>query len=237
MSEKEENVYGEQSGAENVAEAKAERGESVSAALGKFKDVDALLKAYGSLQSEFTRRSQRLKELERQAEELKAKGERTSENAAATGAEKLRKNAEARRAEGKRFDEFVSKLGQTETPKKEEVGEPIDEGFTGDGSETQADLGEGTAEKRLSEGDVATSFVANGRKDVGLSSEELYTLASRDENVRLKIVGEYLSSVGRAGAPLVKGGAGIVAAPMKAKSIDEAGSMALRFFKKDGAGI
>ena len=41
-----------------------------SAALGKFKDVDALLKAYGCLQAEFTRRSQRLKELERERENL-----------------------------------------------------------------------------------------------------------------------------------------------------------------------
>ena len=32
--------------------------------LGKFKDVNALLNAYNSLQSEFTKRSQRLKELE-----------------------------------------------------------------------------------------------------------------------------------------------------------------------------
>lgn len=32
--------------------------------LGKFKDVDSLLKAYNSLQSEFTKRCQRIKELE-----------------------------------------------------------------------------------------------------------------------------------------------------------------------------
>jgi hypothetical protein len=36
--------------------------------LGKFKDVDALLQAYNSLQAEFTRRSQRLKELENLAD-------------------------------------------------------------------------------------------------------------------------------------------------------------------------
>ena len=35
-----------------------------SADLGKFKDVDALLQAYHSLQAEFTRRSQRLKRYE-----------------------------------------------------------------------------------------------------------------------------------------------------------------------------
>ncbi len=43
--------------------AEAEITETASA-LGKFKSVDALLSAYKSLEAEFTRRSQRLKELE-----------------------------------------------------------------------------------------------------------------------------------------------------------------------------
>lgn len=46
-----------------VAEEKnGEQGGEVS--LGKFKDVNALLSAYSSLQSEFTKRCQRVKELE-----------------------------------------------------------------------------------------------------------------------------------------------------------------------------
>ena len=40
-----------------------------SAPLGKFKSVDALLQAYNSLEAEFTRRSQRLRELEGRAAE------------------------------------------------------------------------------------------------------------------------------------------------------------------------
>ena len=56
-----------------------------------------------------------------------------------------------------------------------------------------------------------------------------------DENVRLKIIGEYLSSIGKTGAPLMKGGTGAFAAPpIKARSVSEAGNMALRFFKNDG---
>lgn len=42
----------------------AEGGKEGEVSLGKFKDVDALLNAYNSLQSEFTKRCQRLKELE-----------------------------------------------------------------------------------------------------------------------------------------------------------------------------
>lgn len=52
---------------ENVREAadtaEAENKET-AAALGKFKDVQTLIKAYSDLEAEFTRRCQRLKELE-----------------------------------------------------------------------------------------------------------------------------------------------------------------------------
>ena len=47
----------------DTAEAE-ERG--AAAALGKFKDVKTLMKAYSDLEAEFTRRSQRLKELEKE---------------------------------------------------------------------------------------------------------------------------------------------------------------------------
>ncbi len=49
-------------GTANAAE--AESVEEVAADLGKFRDVKALISAYKSLEAEFTRRSQRLKELE-----------------------------------------------------------------------------------------------------------------------------------------------------------------------------
>ena len=50
-----------------IAEAKKTDGEDTSVSLGKFKDVNALLAAYNSLQSEFTKRCQRIKELEASA--------------------------------------------------------------------------------------------------------------------------------------------------------------------------
>lgn len=51
-------------GVSQVAEAKNVGGEDTSVSLGKFKDVNALLSAYNSLQAEFTKRCQRIKELE-----------------------------------------------------------------------------------------------------------------------------------------------------------------------------
>ena len=46
--------------------AEADKGEQAAAVLGKFKDVKTLIKAYSDLEAEFTRRSQRLKELEKE---------------------------------------------------------------------------------------------------------------------------------------------------------------------------
>lgn len=49
----------------HTAEAEKEKGEGKNdVSLGKFKDVNALVDAYNSLQSEFTKRCQKIKELE-----------------------------------------------------------------------------------------------------------------------------------------------------------------------------
>ncbi len=44
--------------------------ESPAPILGKFESVDALARAYGELEAEFTRRSQRLKELEKRSKDV-----------------------------------------------------------------------------------------------------------------------------------------------------------------------
>lgn len=56
----------------HTAEAESEKGDG-SKALGRFSSADELLGAYNSLESEFTRRCQKLKELERENERLKDK--------------------------------------------------------------------------------------------------------------------------------------------------------------------
>ena len=82
--EKEENVYEETTPTEEFAEASENGALTV---LGKFKDVGALVRAYESLQAEFTRRSQKLRQLETEVENFK-------KEQASSGAEKLRKNAQ-----------------------------------------------------------------------------------------------------------------------------------------------
>lgn len=62
---------------EVTADNTAEAGKTTAAAgLGKFQSVDALLEAYRSLEAEFTRRSQRLRELEEgnKAQNMSAQG-------------------------------------------------------------------------------------------------------------------------------------------------------------------
>lgn len=234
--EKEENAYMQTNQTEDVATASAGEDRDraapaeASTELGKFKDVSALLKAYGSLQAEFTRRSQRLKELERQAEKFESAS--GADASAATGAEKLRKNAAVRKSETQKFDAFVRDIERTG---ERETENGADETENSELSETetgkQEPFGEGKESARLSERGNTDPSVANCQ-DAALSSEELLALVNRNESVRLKIVGDYLSSVGKSGAPLMRGGAGLCVSPaVRAKSIGEAGAMALRFFK------
>ena len=248
----EENVYKENEGTEETTAVSEQ--EKASAVPDKFKDVDALAKAYSSLQAEFTRRSQRLKELEKMAENFE-KGE---PRGARSGAEKLRKNASARKAETKQFDEFMQESVKVKAQETEENasnatpeildGEPsketpIETELEGNGA-TVYEMNASTAETELAKKGGADlekiekkeegtrAFVA-GSANAADSSESLYLQVSQNEKVRLKIIGEYLSSIGRSGAPLMTGGVGTLATPpIKPKSISEAGNMALLYFKK-----
>ena len=64
--ENKENVFVQNEETEQAAVSQNNGGEELgSTVFKKFKDVNALARAYGALEAEFTRRSQRLKELER----------------------------------------------------------------------------------------------------------------------------------------------------------------------------
>lgn len=113
--EEKENVYLQETqtgaGAEALSSTESECAvKQASTVLGKFKDVDALARAYSSLQAEFTRRSQRLKELERKKEKQDVDKGELDEQAVKAGVvvEKLRKNAESFREEEKKFSSFVA---------------------------------------------------------------------------------------------------------------------------------
>ena len=282
---KKDNVYEDTTltGEVKVEKVDATEGAQVknaSAVLGKFRNVDALAQAYNALQAEFTRRSQRLKELERERENLKA----GIESAEHLGVGKLRKNAMARKVNEQRFDAFVAdvfadnnadKRAEMDVEMNVETDAEIDVQKVAERpldvcvqtSERESEK-EGTLEKdepakalKKDElaGDMQASMAKVGNKEqsmeelknpvalgvqegaIGsvandrvpeLSSETLYEKVLQDEGVRLRVIGEYLSSIGKSGAPVTFGNAGILAAPpMRAKSIADAGGMALQYFK------
>lgn len=249
-----ENVYeetataGESATAQEHAE-REERGKEVAPIAGKFKSVDALAKAYESLQAEFTRRSQRLKELERIAENSDAEGKAAQGKKAV---EKLRKNAEVARAEEREFDRFIADVesaGARTLPQDTQADEPVSEVRMQEGTAVEkekslslAELEESAQKEVLAlgggeaqGGENMEKSVAKGCESAELTEAELIKRVQENEGVRLKIIGEYLTSIGKAAVPLMRGGAGTLAAPpMKARSLEEAGSMALRLFKKEG---
>ena len=257
----EENVYEETTRAEETTavsdsgEDRKEAAQQASTVLGKFKDVNALARAYGSLQAEFTRRSQRLKELEKMAENF-ANSELAD---ARSGAEKLRKNAKARKAETKQFDEFMAKTIAVNTQEAQEnvslqnpkilEDQPLETSLSNVDVEekdgTMYEMNTLTAEteptRKGEDVDTATKG-ENMEKSIAQSastadpSDTLYEQVRRDETVRLKIIGEYLTSLGKSNAPLMTGGVGLLATPpKKPKSISDAGNMALLYFKKPQA--
>ncbi len=233
----EENVNGKNAQTEEIV-TDNEKKEGALAVLGKFKDVDALARAYGALEAEFTRRSQRLRDLEKEVENFKSLSE-------GSGAEKLRRTARARREEAKRFDAFVAEVSAP-TPRAEEPilpQEPL--------AATQANgAGLPTVEKISEEGEMGEDFAAiddgaeastirkegepfAGERTGGNPSEELFQRAIESDEVRLRIIGEYLNSLGKTGAPLTARGTGVLATPpARAKTVLEAGAMALHYLRK-----
>ena len=261
--EKEENVYATTEGTGDVAISQNcvenTAGKDASAVPSKFKNVDALARAYTALQAEFTRRSQRLKELEKQLDNSGAEGD--------SGAEKLRKNARARKLESKRFEDFLAETERRDTEGDFTAEEPtekqpsneveVEKGSTMYAMNTSPDTENCEEEKLVSE--AQASIGAENGKDCrptnsgggntqsqgnmqtsvadsecgAVDSQTLYSQVCRDENVRLRIIGEYLASLGRSDAPLMRGGMGMMTAPpRKATSISEAGDMALIYLKK-----
>ena len=88
-------------------------------------------------------------------------------------------------------------------------------------------------ERKTEEG-ALPSVAKSGNATV--SSEALYEQVCLDESVRLRIIGEYLTSLGKSNAPIMAGGAGALKTPpRKASCVADAGNMALLYFQKSRA--
>ena len=197
---------------ERGMEKEAQREQKGSTELGKFKDVNALLQAYTALEAEFTRRSQRLKALERETE-----NERVEQTAVCEG--ETSEEAES-------VEKCASSEEQSPAPVLEKACTTTKTEVRGAATETASLV----AKKEEGSFSCAESSVRNTQQT--FADDELYSAVLANETVRLKVIGEYLNSIGKKGAPMMRGGTGTLAVqPSKAKSIDSAGVMALHMFK------
>ena len=214
------------------------------------------------MQAEFTRRSQRLKELERQKEnfaeakkhngaeaekscEVESLEEGTNGGVEVLGKTETAQTQETNIAKPEDADqapltakelEAVAQIAPKEENGASAQGELVRENG---GKERERELSQYRDSKvnlsdsvgALNEGNAHDAVAKSG--DAASLSQSLYEQVRHDENVRLKIIGEYLSSIGKTGAPLMAGGVGtLTTPPKKAKSISQAGDMALLYFKK-----
>jgi hypothetical protein len=256
MEKEKDNVYEEKNGTEQGMEERTDaekvRADGGSTGLGKFKDVDALAKAYSALEAEFTRRSQKLRELERMADKFQ-----NAFSEGGSGAEKLRERAKERREEANKFDEFLREGVKNAAPLVD--GNPDVEGSAQEDTEhssvaaavgLEKDVKAAAAEKSVEwtadENSQTTAKIAVGVSEMEktrlpvaegvdgrIPTEELYRMATKNEKVRLQIIGEYLHSLGKTSAPITAGGVGALATPPRSiRNIQDAGKMALQLFQK-----
>ena len=264
--QEQENVYVEtesaEQGTKGVAAKDVAVGEVGSAALGKFKDVNALFEAYRSLQAEFTRRSQRLKRLEREAEKRGLADVEAEETAETATAEVVEHQSDTIARPDLVMGESV------ETGAAEEQGSPEqNECFSGGNCAVNADMGgsfletdetqgaligertddgvaqntETASQQGVWRGARVFSQGASGQESAAISHQNandpdaLYERASANESVRLRIVGDYLSSIQKGGAPLMRGGTqAIPSGKTQAQTIAEAGQRTLIWLREKG---
>ena len=208
MVQEKENVYEMVTQTEqgSVKEKQEEKEVEGLADLGKFKDVNALMQAYRSLQAEFTRRSQRLKRYEEEAEN---QARETPDRAEERSGQAL---ADAPKQSPARPDSTEEETVMAMDGK--EFVEPICEATNGDDKMV-------TKMKGL-------QLLGQAEN----SAPSLYEQVMANEELRLKIVGDYLSYIGKHGAPLMRGGGGVVTAPAKKPAcIADAGKMALAYLQ------
>ena len=173
------------------------------------------MQAYTALQAEFTRRSQRLKRYEKEEENQVREGTVAQERIATSAGT----DASTQSEQGPSSPE-VESINDVDGTQE----------ATGIGLDAAADDAVKTATN-----EVGVALNAGVAKEQTLS---LYEQVMASEEVRLKVIGDYLSSIGKSGAPLLVGGRGMMQTPpKKPSSISDAGKMALAYLKTQGGGV
>ncbi len=224
----------------------------------KFKDVNALAEAYNALQAEITRRCQRLKELEMRARKFSETDRKQPDNKpksdadggvhAAEGADKTlhypTENGVGTVSDSDKETSGAANADMTFEDKDQEnreAAKALDKGGENAAFKAAAAADERNADlKKTVSGNCAAGETAgNTPENTPENTSENFGAGGNaaemkiDEKTRLKIIGEYLSSLRKNDAPLLRGGAGTFGTPpVRATSLEEAGAMALRAFKR-----
>ena len=193
--------------AAHTAAAEENKGASDGVFLGKFKDVKSLYSAYGSLQAEFTRRSQRLRELER----------------AVNGADNLQ-TATPQSAQGGRKDDDVTDDFYEAFPAALSFSDKIDKLVLS---------GEATNRERAYLKILEDGKREMGNKLV--DSGFLASAALADGSAKRAVVEQYLREVVNS-KPKFTGGAGkaFPTPPHRPKDLTEASAMAEKYLNNKG---
>ena len=211
--------------AAHIAEAKENTGAAATeVSLGKFKDVGSLLKAYENLESEFTRRSRRLKELE--GEVLRNKEEITRRGASSVIPKGLGEGSSSEKADetkngGGKKDKREGDLPENaanETPEK---------GAESDGRID--DENRKSAEKE----DGKTDGIADSAEKTDEKGEktEKSEGAADGYNAMEEIIKKYLLSIIKSRPPVTPAsGTAVIVPPRKPKSFEEAGMLVKKDF-------
>ena len=216
-------------GSEDIAAKTAEKEMSSSTDLGKFKDVNALMQAYTALQAEFTRRSQRLKRYEKEEENQVRDGAAAQKRTAAS--DMTDASAQSEQGPSSPDKESIETVDVDGEPK--EMGEQETDGVRTANVVAEADTEENATKTAANV--VGAALKASVAEE---HTPSLYEQVMASEEVRLKVIGDYLSSIGKSGAPLIVGGRGVMQTPpKKPNSISAAGKMALAYLKTQGGGV
>lgn len=204
--------------------------ENNASSVGKFADVESLLKAYNQLESEFTKRSQRLRELEREVELIKEQSAGRAESEVVQDETGSAAEERASAASG-----LIGKGGGL--PQEVEL-------FLKDYPEAWQYADEIIAKVDLS-GEPESGFLY--RAYVGVLKDMLrherekitddYILrrAIETKSIRDEIIRGYLAEVYSAKREYLltgSGGESVIAPPIKPATISEAGKMAVSVLRK-----
>ncbi|MDR3292881.1 MAG: hypothetical protein LBT20_02115 [Clostridiales bacterium] len=188
------------------------KGETGTVSYGKFKNADALFRAYLSLEAEFTKRSQRLREIERRLAFASENGERTAAVAAGGGTpDAIAFSPQTDKSVGARAAGGTAKNITEEARRASNVSNAALPPQTYKPTED----GEVVAERLKSE-----SFL------------ERYVYG--DERIKDRIIADYVEGLRSVNLPKLigKGGETAAAPPKRPKTLKEAGELAEKMLKK-----